>query len=96
MIRQSITILAVLSLLGCSQKINTTATNVLPKDPAPQLYSNPLFENGADPWVIKDGDVYHYCYSKGNGLAIRTASSPQYLPQAEEIIHNSLDSQLFP
>lgn len=33
-------------------------------------FKNPVFAHGADPWVVRDGDDYYYCYSGGNGVCV--------------------------
>lgn len=33
-------------------------------------FTNPVAEHGADPWVIRDGNDYYYCYSGGNGVCV--------------------------
>lgn len=33
------------------------------------VFKNPLTP-GADPWVVRDGDAYYYCYSTGNGVGV--------------------------
>lgn len=33
-------------------------------------FSNPILNSGADPWVIRDGDYYYYCYSGGDGVCV--------------------------
>ena len=43
-------------------------------------------EGGSDPWFYAHDGVYHYCYSIGEGVAIRHASHPLELPNGEETI----------
>lgn len=31
---------------------------------------NPIAASGADPWVVRDGNRYYYCYSGGNGVCV--------------------------
>lgn len=33
-------------------------------------FTNPVAKYGADPWVVRDGDDFYYCYSTGNGVAV--------------------------
>lgn len=35
-----------------------------------QTYQNPVAPKAADPWVLRDGDSYLYCYSIGTGVAV--------------------------
>lgn len=39
------------------------------------LFTNPLFESGADPWIIRVDAAYYYCYSRGGALHIKSAKS---------------------
>ena len=32
--------------------------------------TNPVHTGGADPWVVRDGDDYYYCFSGGNGVRV--------------------------
>lgn len=32
--------------------------------------TNPVHNGGADPWVVRDGDDYYYCFSGGNGVRV--------------------------
>lgn len=38
-------------------------------------FTNPVFPSGADPWVIRDGDSYYYCYSGGDGVCVNKIES---------------------
>ncbi len=38
-------------------------------------FKNPVYPHGADPWVIRDGDDYYYCYSGGNGVCVNKIPS---------------------
>jgi len=40
-----------------------------------RTFQNPVLESGADPWVIRDGDSYYYCYSGGNGVCVNRIES---------------------
>jgi len=33
-------------------------------------FTNPVDMHGADPWVVRDGENYYYCYSVGRGVAV--------------------------
>lgn len=35
-----------------------------------RTFQNPVLDSGADPWVIRDGDDYYYCYSGGDGVCV--------------------------
>ena len=41
-----------------------------------RAFTNPVYPHGADPWVIRDGDSYYYCYSAGNGVCVNKIESP--------------------
>ena len=43
-------------------------------------------EGGSDPWFYEHNGEYHYCYSIGEGVAIRHAQHPFDLPEGEETI----------
>lgn len=36
-----------------------------------KYFKNPIAAHGADPYLIKHGDIYYYCHSIGNGVAVR-------------------------
>ncbi len=40
-----------------------------------RTFQNPVAEHGADPWVIRDGDDYYYCYSGGDGVCVNKIES---------------------
>ncbi len=40
-----------------------------------RTFKNPVLGSGADPWVIRDGDKYYYCYSGGNGVCVNEIES---------------------
>ena len=46
-------------------------------------FTNPLLPSGADPWVVTDGDTYHYCYSREGSLWVRSVTDLADLPSAE-------------
>lgn len=35
-----------------------------------RTFRNPVVDHGADPWVVRDGEDYYYCYSGGNGVCV--------------------------
>lgn len=41
-----------------------------------RTFTNPVCEHGADPWVIRDGDDYYYCYSGGDGVCVNKIEAP--------------------
>ncbi len=40
-----------------------------------ETFTNPILPRGADPYVVKQGDKYYYCYSSGNGVAVSCADN---------------------
>jgi len=40
-----------------------------------QYFTNPINERGEDPFVVKHGGKYYYCYSAGNGVAVSAADN---------------------
>lgn len=46
----------------------------------------PVQIGGGDPWYYKNGDNYYYCYSIGNGVAVKKADSISSLQFAEQHI----------
>lgn len=42
---------------------------ILPEDTVKPTFKNPLWD-GADPWMIKHGDEYMYCFSSKNSIVI--------------------------
>ncbi len=49
-----------------------------------QSFKNPLLADGQDPWVVQDGEMYHYCYSKDGKVMLRSTSDITKLKDAEE------------
>ena len=45
-------------------------------------FVNPVCASSADPWVIKRGSCYYYCYSTGNGVAVQKMSDISKLGSA--------------
>lgn len=39
------------------------------KEKPDMYFSNPVFD-GADPWIVKQGKYYYYCFSSGNSISI--------------------------
>lgn len=66
--------------IGCtSQQISTEPEG------ESTLFTNPLFTSGADPWITWIDSSYHYCFSKGGALHIRTANNIPDLRSAESV-----------
>ncbi len=52
----------ILELNGCSESDNRLHSNL--------FITNPVAEDGADPWIIKHDEEYYYCYSQDTVIAI--------------------------
>lgn len=51
----------------------------------PPAFDNPLLPSGPDPWIVRDGDVFHYMGTHGDRLAIRTTRDLGQLEEAAEV-----------
>ncbi len=61
--RLLLTILAFFLFTDCSK------SEQLPENEVKETFKNPVW-NGADPWMVKQGDEYIYCFSMNNGIAV--------------------------
>lgn len=52
---------------------------------AAPVFDNPLLPSGPDPWIVRDGDVFHYMGTQGDRLAIRTTRDLARLAEAPEV-----------
>jgi GH43 family beta-xylosidase len=51
------------------------------------VFSNPILETGADPWMIQHGDHYYYCGSdNASSIFISVARDPTRIGEAEPIL----------
>lgn len=50
-----------------------------------RLFTNPLLESGADPWVIRADSMYHYCYSRQGSIHIKSVKDVPDLKTAEAV-----------
>lgn len=48
-----------------------------------EQFTNPIMKHGADPWVIKQGGKYYYCYSRDRGVAVSCADNIHLLDPRE-------------
>lgn len=39
------------------------------------MFTNPITEKGADPWVIRNNGIYYYCYSTGRAIGVKKAEN---------------------
>lgn len=58
-----LTILLMVSFAGCSK------SETIARDKILKTFSNPVWD-GADPWMVKQGDDYIYCYSANNSIVL--------------------------
>ncbi|WP_346856066.1 glycoside hydrolase family 43 protein [uncultured Draconibacterium sp.] len=75
MLKTLLTLLAILSLSGCSK------SEALPEDTVKTTFQNPVWD-GADPWLVKHNNEYVYCYSANNGIAL---SRSKFMTQKGEL-----------
>ncbi|WP_167612155.1 family 43 glycosylhydrolase [Maribellus sediminis] len=66
MLKGFLTIFITVAFFACSK------SQELPKDGVKDTFTNPVW-NGADPWMVKQGDDYIYCYSSNNGIAVSSS-----------------------
>ncbi len=58
--------------------------------------SNPIVDHGADPWVIKQDSLFHYCYAKGNAIYVKSVQRISAFNTAEEyMIWQAPDSGMY-
>ena len=67
------------------------ATGELSAQQSDTCFRNPLMKSGADPWIIKKDGVFHYCYSGGNKILIKSSADIFKIGDAPSffIIHGS-------
>jgi len=58
-----LTILTIFSFAGCSKNETTAGDNVK------KTFTNPVWD-GADPWMVRQGDDYIYCFSANNSIIL--------------------------
>ena len=75
--------LSLFLLLGCTTNDHNVSN--LSKNHH-ELVQNPLFEFGADPWIILHQDTFYYCYSLQDRIGIKWAATIDQLKHAEEEI----------
>jgi Predicted beta-xylosidase len=51
-----------------------------------ETFTNPIALRGADPYLIKHGDVYYYCHSVGTGVAVRPCSNIHTITENESVV----------
>lgn len=63
-------------LLLCSF-LNTNAQKT-------ETITNPILQRGADPWVVADGDTFHYCYVRKDTVFLKSVKRISELPHTKE------------
>jgi GH43 family beta-xylosidase len=49
-----------------------------------ELVSNPIVAKGADPWILKDGNNFHYCYVRKDSIFLKTVQKISALKSTKE------------
>jgi GH43 family beta-xylosidase len=73
-------IVLLLMVIGCksNRKANENKLN--------GTFCNPVWD-GADPWMIKQGDRYYYCFSKNKGISVSRSKLLTKLGETHRIWH---------
>ena len=50
----------------------------------PEYFTNPVW-NGADPWMLKEGDFYYYCFSANNAIQVSKSKRMTHQGEAKTI-----------
>ena len=58
-----LTLLLIITFTGCGKSETTTGDKVI------KTFTNPVWD-GADPWMVKQGNDYIYCYSSNNSIVL--------------------------
>lgn len=69
---------------GC-KKDNTPQAVGPPTSVDSTTFSNPIVNNGPDPWVIQQGDVYYYTHTMGNRIGIYKTKAISQLGTAKSV-----------
>src|SRR5690554_6177272 len=90
-------LLGILLFIATSCKKDNTPQAV---DPPPKsdstLFSNPIVNNGPDPWVAQKGDTYYYTHTMGNRLGIYKTKAVSELGKARsETVWSAPSSGLY-
>ncbi|WOK09381.1 glycoside hydrolase family 43 protein [Imperialibacter roseus] len=78
MIRIPYAFFFMLLFYGCNQKKTQKTTSLS------EIITNPIVDSGADPWIIRQGSTFHYCYAKGGGIYVKSVQKFSNLNGAEE------------
>lgn len=68
----------VLTINGCTTMKEVKKTDI-------NSFMNPILKDGADPYIVRNGDFYYYCYSDGDrSIFIKKTDDFTKLSEAEE------------
>jgi GH43 family beta-xylosidase len=51
-----------------------------------ETVSNPILQTGADPWVVRDGETFHYCYVRKDTVFLKSVKRISELKNSPERI----------
>jgi GH43 family beta-xylosidase len=51
-----------------------------------EFLTNPILQNGADPWMVTDGETFHYCYVRKDTIFLKSVKRISELVNANERI----------
>ena len=67
----------ILTLTACSDRPKNAQGQLL------EVVINPIVERGADPWIIKQDSLFHYCYSEGGAIHVKSVGKFSELNETE-------------
>jgi len=68
-------------LIGCNPQLKKTEH----KNSNYEITTNPILKDGQDPWITQEGDTFHYCYSKGNSIYLKSVTKLTDLENTKEL-----------
>ncbi len=76
-------LVVLLGLTSCNNKQSSEKKETVKNS---DTFANPVW-NGADPWMVKQGDEYIYCYSANNGISVSRSKFMTRKGEVKEIWH---------
>ncbi len=76
-------LVVLLGLASCNNKQSSEKKETVKNS---DTFANPVW-NGADPWMVKQGDEYIYCYSANNGIFVSRSKFMTRKGEVKEIWH---------
>ncbi len=76
-------LVVLLGLTSCNNKQSSEKKETVTNS---DTFANPVW-NGADPWMVKQGDEYIYCYSANNGISVSRSKFMTRKGEVKEIWH---------